>query len=693
MMGIIRNLFQKQTGIRGKAWLYFLTMIQLQCSFEKPQIPQWDLPIQVPLFEKTYSVQELSQKSPNLFVDDQGLLGLQFSGQIDTTWVSNRLALESVDRTFNLRLGASEIDSVDSFSQSFLADDIWPGLLQSDEQELVLPPQAEILIRGTDMVERDFLTLALQSGQAQLTIENQLPIAFQTITIRLLARSSGAVILAFDFPDGIAGGQMLQKTLNLVDLLIPEEITWEVITGTPGSNGQTVRLKKSQCIKLTMELKKLVIDKIVAKFKPVSISQIETLTLPDDLTIDQARFGSGRVIVTGTNDSELDVSILAEFVEIHTQAQHPLQFQFSVLANSNSNRVIDLKGCTADLNLPMSGNSQRLSIRLHGSTYDTGEKYVTLEHQDLIRLEMRMEDLYFDRIQGCLAERQFSLPEATRSIQIPAGLEGISFTRGKLVLDLFSTIDMPIRIQGQVTAKNAARQISTLPYEVLNLTKNVTTQVIYTEKNSPILDLLNLLPNSLTNTGFAYVGDGITPGHISSTDFVCGDYRFESPAILSWNDSDVKIDTTVVYISPEDGSQDQNSGKHINGDLTRRLQRCSLDFTLRHSLPVAMQLLVKFSTQISHLVDQPELVIGPLELPAPMIENSGKPQSPMTNSFRMTLSEQELAIFKNSSDSLKTLYILSQALFAKSHGPVQFYASDSLCIRGQAELAILIDGK
>lgn len=693
MMGMMDNYFIRRPALSGLAWLVLLIAIFLQCSFEKPQVPQWDLPIQLPLFEKKYSLQELSQKTPNLFITDQGLLGLQISGPIDTNRVGNRLAMENFNRSFNLGLGAVEINSTGRVAQSFATDEIWPGLLATEAQQLVLPAMAEIRINGQNTEEQDFLSLSLKSGQASLTIDNQFPIAFKPITIRLLAQVGGAVLMTFELPNGIASGQIVQKSLDLSNLVIPEKIAWEVLTSTPGSNGQAIWLKKSQTIKLSLEFKNLIIEKMVAKFKPVSITQTETITLPADIAIDQGRFGAGYIILTGTNNSELDATLNAEFADIQTPAQQPLRMQLGVRSNSNANRVIDLKGCAVDLNLPMPGLAQSLAIRVQGSTQGTGENYATLESQDLISLDLRVENVYFDQITGRLAERQFQLPPVTRSVQIPTGLEAVAFSQGKLVLELFSTIDMPIRLQGQVTAQNAARQSRSLPYEVNNLSKNVATQVVYTEDNSPILDLLNLLPSSLTTSGVSYVGDGSTIGTITGTDFVCGRYRFESPAILAWNDSEVKIDTTMIYITPEDGTDSNPADTRIDGDLTRRLQKCSLDLTVRHSLPIAMKWQMKFSRHLSHLVDRPDLTIGPLILKAPVMDHSGRSLNPVATKFQIALTDPDLALFKNPSDTVKTLYVLTQAFFAKSNGPVQFYASDSLSAHGQATLSILIDDK
>lgn len=693
MMGMVRNLLSRRIAFHAMVLLGMIIVIFLHCSFEKPQAPQWDLPIQLPLFEKKYSVQELIQNSPHLFVADEGLLGLQLTGRIDTTWVSDRLALDDFTRNFSLGLAASAMNSTGQVSESFTADDIWPDLLQSDAQQMVLPAMTEIRIQGQNSDERDFRSLSLKSGQAILTIENQLPIAFTPITIRLLAHIDGPVLLTFDFPDGIANGQILQKSLDLVELSIPENFAWEVLTSTPGSNGQAVLIKKSQLIKLNLQFKDLIIDQVVAKFKPISITQTEKMTLPADISIDQARFGSGFILLTCTNETELDITLNAEFSEIQTPSRQPLTIQINVRGNSNSHRVIDLKGCTLDLSLPTAGQAQSLAIQVLGNTKDTGENYVTLASQDLIGLEMRMENIYFDQITGRLEQRQFQLPEMSQTIKIPTGLQALSFSGGKLVLNLFSTIDMPIRLQGQVIAKNSDRQTRTLDFEVSQLNKNTGTRIIYTEKNSAILDLLNLLPTSITTTGVSYIGDGTTIGTIFSTDFVCGDYRFESPAILSWNDSEVNLDTTVISITPEDGSQGSTTSTTIDGDLTRRLQKCSLDLTVRHSLPVATQWQMKLSSRMSSLMDQPELTIGPLKLSAPVIDNTGRAQTPVSSTFQIELKNQDLALLKNASDSVKSVYILTQVFLAKSDGAVQFYASDTLSARGKAELSIWIDDK
>ena len=65
--------------------------LALSCSFEKPQAPSWDVDINIPLTNRTITMNEIVEDHSHIFARNDGLLGLSIIGEMDTTRIGDYL--------------------------------------------------------------------------------------------------------------------------------------------------------------------------------------------------------------------------------------------------------------------------------------------------------------------------------------------------------------------------------------------------------------------------------------------------------------------------------------------------------------------------------------------------------------------------------------------------------------------------
>ena len=85
-----------------------LTLLLSQCSFEKPASPQWDIDLNLPLINKTYTIEELVEDTDEIVTDSLGNLSFSYEADIDTFSAAGQLSVEGVSEGFSQSLGVGE---------------------------------------------------------------------------------------------------------------------------------------------------------------------------------------------------------------------------------------------------------------------------------------------------------------------------------------------------------------------------------------------------------------------------------------------------------------------------------------------------------------------------------------------------------------------------------------------------------
>ena len=88
--------------------LALLTLIYA-CSLQNPKAPQWDLPLNIPLVDSTFTLQELVKNTDDIQVLENGLVGFHYEGDFDTTKVGEQLTLPDVAHSYKVAFNTLEI--------------------------------------------------------------------------------------------------------------------------------------------------------------------------------------------------------------------------------------------------------------------------------------------------------------------------------------------------------------------------------------------------------------------------------------------------------------------------------------------------------------------------------------------------------------------------------------------------------
>src|SRR3990172_7547412 len=92
--------------------LFSLLLLTLQCSFEKPSSPSWDVEVSIPLISKQFTMDEIADDEDAINVDSTtGLLSFAETSELDEYQVGDQLDIDDITDSFTQELGTFDIDS------------------------------------------------------------------------------------------------------------------------------------------------------------------------------------------------------------------------------------------------------------------------------------------------------------------------------------------------------------------------------------------------------------------------------------------------------------------------------------------------------------------------------------------------------------------------------------------------------
>jgi hypothetical protein len=187
---------------------------------------------------------------------------------------------------------------------------------------------------------------------------------------------------------------------------------------------------------------------------------------------------------------------------------------------SAATEKIDLAGHTAALDLPASGFEQALPVDATGTTVEVGGAAVTIADEQNIAVEVSVEDIVVDYIQGRFNSYTIDIDSTEESFDIPErfdDLDGLRITDGRLLVRVYNTARTPFQLDGIFRGsdeKGAEEDLRILErIEAGAETEEVETVLPpYTAQNSNILNFINLPPRRVAFYGQAKLGVHSVPG-------------------------------------------------------------------------------------------------------------------------------------------------------------------------------------
>jgi hypothetical protein len=676
------------------------------CSLKSPQAPSWHTSLSVPLVDRSYTVQELVKDEERIVFDANGLLGFHMEENIEPTRIGEHFTLGGFSQSFQVGISDLTVPSFTISFDQFPFAGMCPAIAGFNNQNAVVPTSTFQKVSGDQHSDPSFRSVTLLKGVGRFTVASRLPVAAQNIVIQLQDGATGAILFTVPTISRLNAGETKEVQAVIDGKQIPENNRW-LISGTiAGSAGAAVPIRSNQTIDITTQIDQVQVARLEAKVPALSIGVSKDIDMLPGMTvtIDEMAIKKGMVTVTLDNKTPLgsaDVSL--EFGDItDMRTALPLTYNMSLKPFSKTVSKLDLSGFVARLDLPHSGASQLLSVLVSGTTDDLSDHFISLDEKSLITAQVQFSDLTVDRLSGKLAEQQVVLDTVSKTIDLPErlnDLDMVRFGQARLVMDIYNTIQLPIRFEGKLTAINEkGEQVQ------FNINQQITpgngvgevhTQLTpFTSQNSDVAKLINIRPNRFVASGRAWIGDGVTFGHIKASDYLRAGVVLDVPAIASWTSKEIKLDTTEIRIRPKiDGGDVFESGDvdYISGEATDRLASAKVKAKIENHLPVGGSVYLYLANSLASIADKPDVTLGPIPLPAAATNSAGQVQEARNFEVTLEITEKDMQIFKNNGSDTQPVFISTALKLDGTSGQnKQLFRTDYVTIQALLTMDVLV---
>ncbi|RPI02640.1 MAG: hypothetical protein EHM72_03715, partial [Calditrichaeota bacterium] len=650
-------------GARCFAAAVLLLVVGFNCAFEEPKAPSWQVSINIPITSQNISIQNLIEEDHALFSYGDGLLGLRVEGDLEPIQMGDALVLEDIEDNFQVDIPNVTMQRLNADLVKFPFSSV-SGLSSVNGPQVVAPFSFQN-VKGELKPEQDIESIKLNQGSARLVYKNKLPVDLNNVVFHLFDPGDNEFDLKSPIIQTIPAGKTDSLDLDISGKELSRWGEWYMTGSSPGSRGRTVAIDSSMKVALTVDFVNFRVTTVHGRNQSFYVEDHQEMPIDQQVSLEEAVFGKGFLSLDVTNDLDLDLDLAIDVNDIRLPAEDaPLTVNTRVAANSSRQVVVPL--ASHKMALDPSPGIQSLSLSITANGASRRDEMITINETDAIRMKMEIRDASLTYFRGSLDHYTVAFGPYHRTISLPQvdRFAGLNLSDGRLRLDLISSIDMPIWLDGFLHAENGQGRAVDVHMETQIETGSenqpVTSSfILQTPENPAILDLMNLPPKSIRIYGEAQVGDGIHSGIILPSSSLKTHYVLETPANLAWEESLLESDTLLIKIYPEDTSYSKNDEyAQLSANDTNHLLSFSLNTEIENHLPVGA--VIEFCIVDAAAPESERLsLLAPIDILPALTDSRGRTKTPQKIVSRINFSEEQMAKLKNHGDQVRSISFIA----------------------------------
>ncbi len=574
--------------------IFFLCLLcasALGCKREKMT---WLTDLQTPIAFASLSISDLLGDSL-IKVNDQGTLELSY----DYPFAPQQgLAIKVPDTSYTknatiqtIQLGQRVVQRQISLGQ--LAKGIGPAgqiIILSNGQKRVVPPLTNLQPSAPLEIslEESFDEIELSQGLLTLRIDNGFPIDITDMIFTLGNKDREEVIVSDTIPLIKAKG-MVVKQYNVAGKVFTSNLEVNITSmNSPGSGITPVLIDTSDALKFTLTASGLKLTRGVAIFPRQSLvnDQVDVVYDLGDARLTKMTVNSGGIVVAASSTIPETVRLRYEVPKATKNGSSFLYLDSippgSLLVPQSINRRIPLDGFDVDLR-GQNGDKFNTFFNVLQMFIDSTGRKIELSQSQGVNLTYGLKDIIPQYAEGYLGQMEV---QADDTLTIDAfktlSADSIQFTSAELRLVVKNYVGAPAMVSiTKLAAKNSktgkslalsAGQTLTLGPAINKLPTPTIGEIVYTEKNSNIAQLLSLLPDQMEFSGSFTLNPA---GTIDMTQFIYPDQTLE--AVLQLR---LGIDGTFTNLQLSDTMQ-------LTVAASEEVEALTLHLHYQNNLPVS----------------------------------------------------------------------------------------------------------
>lgn len=628
------------TGRNVVLWMCGALLVthSLNCSFDKPSAPSWDVEVTVPLINKTYTMSEIATDEDVISADSSGLLRFDESVAIDRYFVDDQLSFAAKNEVFNQNIGSISIESPGAEQTGVQLREIFTQADALDGQSTTVAPFSFATSQKPLQAYGSFSYAIVESGLVRMIVENNMPIPIGSpITIELWDTATNQLISSTTTNQQVAPGTTSSFTIDLAGKRIPNLLSVRMLADSPGSGGSPVLIDASSSFVMTAEIGDLTVSEALAEIPSQEVSEQDVVSISDSLVVHEAQIESGQIQLLVTGNIAVDSWVVYELPDFLTPSGTTYVDSFFVGRNTSPNLSIDLGGLT--LRPQIADFSQQI-IRFNWTvkTVDTGANKALVRSSDAMNASVNITKLVFSRVTGKLGNQTVDISQDNIDIDIPADVDSVFFATATMELIINNGINFPAEIHLVIEGENdkgahAFLNVNDVLQPATAPGEPVTTTIVLDHTNSNIEEFISIIPSVIRVTGNVRLSNSQWVGTVTKSDFVDGDVEIKAPIVVKLPSQTVETDVQVLNIDED-----------VRKDIIDNLSNGSFFVELTNHLPVGATIEFLFCEKDS-VYQRPRLLVGPIGAEAALVDGSGYVVTPQDSQIDLELTEEEMRTF------------------------------------------------
>lgn len=534
--------------------LVSISLIQ-SCGIKSPTAPSWDVSLNLPLVDTTYSILDMIKKDSSIVKPDytkNGLLVYSTVKDVEKIEVSDKLKVDGFSTSTSKQIGTISING-DSTNANI-------GFNWS-QQGLTPGAQVPILAENNRPVSAElspinqFQSAKFESGTINITIKNNFA-QHCTLTVNgLTIKNSATNEIVAQTTATLSVPPNSTKSFPAISfntgVTVKNQLKFETSVSISGSGTNLVTIPTT-AFTVTTKFSTLSVAEASAKIPQQNPVTIDSTITMDAVSTQPTKFktikiATGRLNITLVNNLDVDANVVMEIANMKTPANVKYTVSKTILRKSTTKFVdnislTDYSFASLDAN-PTNKVSYKVTFTSQGSS-----DYRTIKKTDDFKATVDFSSLGIKEFNGlvkptALDETRSAISLDTKDLQAKFGFGQINFNKPLIELHLAPSAGAKLnfKITGRLEAQNSIGQKNTL-----NLNANTMDKITITETDTVIklnadsvsnfFKKFSRLPDSI----FVYAGGTLNSNYqsvtVTNTSFVSGSSKIEFPLDLGISD-------------------------------------------------------------------------------------------------------------------------------------------------------------
>jgi hypothetical protein len=542
--------------MRKLAFLYLVPAVCLGCSLETPQMPSWNLEINLPVLTESYSFRDLADDHEAVSVVNDSIL-VEVNRALGPLEFAGSFNLNPCLREFGARIGAFEIGTIPPSSAVFTIGEVWAGASALSGNASIPPfcfplPEGPYPSKVIDL-GGDFVWAEVESGRLGLTVANHLEVdmgdPLRGCPFVIMVDWSGGEWDSISFEQPIPAGGTAEIEMDLAGLIICNTPVITVKGGSPGSAGE-VYFSPGQEIEICAAPEGLLVQRALACLPGQSWSRTRSVIIPDSTRVILAGIDSGDLTLGFMNNLPADVSVEIS-TENLTYEGTPFVYSTTVPGLSYRDDEVSLAGYVLSTDAvgedPWYG-SNTVFFEIRAET--EGTRYaVETRSTDSIAVSVGLSDIVLNSVTGTLKPVDIEISEE-HSLNLPEICGALDLSRATLAFCMRNDAMVGGWFDVEVTGERGSLvETAALSGEIIPADLSGTpSEVVYEYNTYEIRDLISIMPDIMRIDGEAVVWGC---GRVYTSDALRGDLTITLPLVFEAEGDTVRLEPRDFEIPQE----------------------------------------------------------------------------------------------------------------------------------------------